>query len=472
MAEYLFQGKLDNSVHEITYDQICELYEDNKREEEEGRKVTASSYRGENFYDGKNDLQSFWEEVSYRDPKTAGYRIYYPHGVVIQQSARRNFYRGENYLYPESIPTLLRNLKKYDNQKDREFYRFVADMRVAEFKAFLRKFDHVKNWNYCDVLYDALAQHYGLETGWLDITNDFNVALFFATCCWKDGKWEPLSKEQIETKNPYGMIFHMPSNRMTMRWLFAINDFIQWTGKVVGKNEKGKNIVRQKDKPDVVTRKNLVYPLGFQPFMRCHMQSGFGIYMREPFPLQEDSEFEKLKFKQSEKLSRKVFELMDGGKKIYPHEGLNQVQFVIDEIKNMTEFSEDAFNEALYRNHYYRMEDRQQCLKDIENFEINGHKIKITTGHSWNLSSGRRKKIDAAYNDFSLEKDYGIQIIERKQVPGPSGMYEPWMLASSDDEPGIADFKVREHVECGDSIVTRYMMDGLATMMTAQLQDF
>ena len=178
---------------------------------------------------------------------------------MIQQSARRNFYRGENDLYPESIPTLLRNLKKYDNQKDRELYRFVADMRVAEFKAFLRKFDHVKNWNYCDVLYDALAQHYGLETGWLDITNDFNVALFFATCCWKDGKWEPLSKEQIETKNPYGMIFHMPSNRMTMRWLFAINDFIQWTGEVIGQNEKGENIVRQKDKPDVVTGKNLVY---------------------------------------------------------------------------------------------------------------------------------------------------------------------------------------------------------------------
>ena len=213
---------------------------------------------------------------------------------MIQQSARRNFYRGENDLYPESIPTLLRNLKKYDNQKDRELYCFVADMRVAEFKAFLRKFDHVKNWNYCDVLYDALAQHYGLETGWLDITNDFN--------------------------------------------------------------------------------------------------------------------------------------------------------------------------EALYRNHYYRMEDRQQCLKDIENFEINGHKIKITTGHSWNLSSGRRKKIDAAYNDFSLEKDYGIQIIERKQVTEPSGMYEPWMLASSADEPGIADFKVREHVGCEDridSIVTRYMDDNL-----------
>ena len=31
-------------------------------------------------------------------------------------------------------------------------------------------------------------------------------------------------------------------------------------------------------------------------------------------------------------------------------------------------------------------------------------------------------------------------ITERKQIPVPSGMYEPWMLAGSEDEPGIVDF--------------------------------
>lgn len=187
--EYLFQGKLDNTVHEITYEQIGKLIIDNEREEEEGKQITASSNRGENYYDGKNDRFAFYKEYLYRDPKTAGFRIYYPHGVIIEQSMRRNYYRGENRIYPESIPTLLRNLKKYTTCKEKELYRMVADMRIAEFKALLNKFDHVKNWNYCDVIYEVLAQHYGLETGWLDVTNDFKIALFFAVCYWCDGVW-------------------------------------------------------------------------------------------------------------------------------------------------------------------------------------------------------------------------------------------------------------------------------------------
>ena len=150
--EYLFQGKLDNTVHEITYEQIGELLIDNEREEEEGKQITASSNRGENYYDGKNDRFAFYKEYLYRDPKTAGFRTYYPHGVIIEQSMRRNYYRGENRIYPESIPTLLRNLKKHTTSKEKELYRMVADMRIAEFKALLNKFDHVKDSKLCDKL--------------------------------------------------------------------------------------------------------------------------------------------------------------------------------------------------------------------------------------------------------------------------------------------------------------------------------
>lgn len=46
MAEYLFQGTLDNTVQDISYEQIKQLYEDNRREEAEGRRITQSSYRG------------------------------------------------------------------------------------------------------------------------------------------------------------------------------------------------------------------------------------------------------------------------------------------------------------------------------------------------------------------------------------------------------------------------------------------
>lgn len=470
--EYLFQGKLDNTVHEITYDQIEELLRDNEREEVEGKQITESSNRGENFYNGINDNFAFYKECLYRDPKTAGFRTYYPHGVVIEQSMRRNYYRGENRIYPESIPTLLRNLKKYTSLKEKELYRVVADMRIAEFKALLNKFDHVKKWNYCDVIYEVLAQHYGLETGWLDITNDLKVALFFATCYWRDGNWYPLTQEMIDGDYQYGMIFHMPSNRIPMKWITAVEDFCAWTSEVIGKNEYGENIVKKKERPSICREPGVIYPLGFQPFMRCHMQSGYGMYMREPYSLQQNIEFEKLKFKQSVELSQRVFDMMDGGKKIYPHEGLGQVQFIIDEIRKLTCFSKEAFEYALYRNHYYSFADREKCLEDLQDFSIDGQNIKIIEDHPWKLSSGRKKRIDSTYSSFSLEKDYGIIISERKQIPGPSPMYEPWMLRSVEDEPGTIDFKLRENVECGDSIMSRNMIGLLATLMTAKLQDF
>src|SRR5690554_4004012 len=115
MAEYLFKGTLDNTVHDISYEQIKQLYEDNKREEAEGRHITQSSYRGESYYTDKNFQEEFFKEFLYRDPLTAGMRVQYPHGVIIQQSQRRNFYRGENQQYESSVPSLLRTLNNPAN---------------------------------------------------------------------------------------------------------------------------------------------------------------------------------------------------------------------------------------------------------------------------------------------------------------------------------------------------------------------
>ena len=478
MAEYLFKGQLDNTVHDLSYEQIRQLYLDNRREEREGQRITASSYRGENYYDGINDHQiALQREYLYRDPKTAGMRMYYPHGVVIEQSMRRNYYRGENQLFPESLPSLHRALKKYDTKKDKELYRMVADMRVAEFSYLLQKFRHVQEWQGSDILYESLAQHYGLETGWLDITTDFNVALFFATCYWDRDlqKWQPLTRKQTEASEmtKYGMIYHMPSNRMPMRWTHAIPKFMPWSDKVVGHTDEGNAIYEHLDYPaysgDVG---NLIYPLGFQPFMRCHMQNGYGIYMRSAKPLQQDYEFEKLRFRHSEKLSRAVFELMEGGDLIYPHEGLKQAEFIIEEIRRTCTFSEDAFHYALYRNHYYRLEDAKQCKKDLGEFLVDGKPIVIQERVPWKISSGRRRRIDALYLDFSLEREYGIMIMERTKIPPPSPMFEPWMLPEEEGEPGVVDFKHREKVTCGSSIVERDLFNLMHTLMTASLPDF
>lgn len=482
MAEYLFErhdATSANQVHDISFEDIKELCSDNRREERACQKMTFSSYRGENFINQteRYGRYGFYKDYTERDPRTSGYQIFYPHGTVIQQAMRKNFYRGESQIYEKSEPSLLRTLKRYKSLQEKELYRLIADMRVYEFSFLLQKFDHVKAWKkYSDVLYDTLAQHYGLETGWLDITSDFNVALFFANCYYRDGKWHPLkdSDTEIDEQHKYGMIFHCPSWQMSMRMIEEIqNQYSPITSKVIEKDENGNPVQYEVLKHPIFRAKpqNIALPIGFQPFMRCSMQNGYGIYMRESTPLQQDVAFEKLRFRHSEKLANWIFEKMQGGELIYPHEGLTQAQFVIDNIRGLCEFSEKAFRYAVYRSHYYSLADIDKARKDLQGFSVDGKFIKIIDGHAWKISSGRRKRIDEAYSDFSLERTYGTRIISRKNTSG-TGMFAPWMLMTSEEEPGGVDFEPLRSQYDVDSVVSRNGISLLNMVMTAKAPDF
>lgn len=460
-GNYLFQGKLTNTVHDVTEDQLNKLRKEYLKEVRENYKVTNASYMGENYYGKFDFLVAVNRECLYRDQKTDGMRVKYPHGVVLQQAKFRNYYRGEPQIYTKSQPTLLRKLEVYRNKEEKELYRMVADMRIAEFKALLEKFEHVQQWDISDIQYEALAQHYGLETGWLDITTDFDVAMFFATCWWdkEEKRWKPLTKEQTELseETKYGMIFHMPSWYMSQRWGFEIEKF--------GDFSKG-------------LPNNLIYPIGFQPFMRCSMQNGYGIYMQKPKPLQEDIGFEKLRFRHSEELSKKVFERMKGGELIYPHEGLSGVEFLIDQIKTLTDFAEESFLYALQRSHMFRMKDQEICRRKLEVFYVDGKKITIRPDSIWHISRDRRRMIDGNYLGFDVEQFYDICIRERK-ICGSKGetvganMYEPYMLSDDDsvESPGILDFKPREMTGVMNMwMITQMQM--LQTLVTRNARDF
>jgi hypothetical protein len=375
------------------------------------------------------------------------------------------------------LRTLNNEKNGYNTRKSKELYRLVADMRIAEFSFLLNKLEHVQNWNACDVFYEVLAQHYGIESGWLDITSDFNVALFFATCIFDSGKWRPLTKvdTEMEEATKYGMIFHMPSNRMPMRWTANVERFAD-TGDEIGKTDEANARYELLTHPKYYEKHfNLIYPIGFQPFMRCSMQDSYGVYMRKSTPLQDDIEFQKLKFRHCEKLSQDVFEMMEGGKKIYPHEGLLQVQFIIDQIRKSTVFSREALLYALYRSQYYRVEDEKTALSDLAGFSVKvdgvDRKVEIVDRSPWKISSGRRKRIDAIYSDFSVERSYGISILDRRVIPGGASMFEPWMQLEYEDSPGAMDYKAREMIGC-ENLWTRDYMNILVTVKYAHLQDF
>ena len=475
MADYILprNSNKNDKRPNITYKELEKLYYDNFREEEEGKRLTAEAYEKINkpFKENKKiDPIQFIRESS-RDPQISGLRVQYPHGTIIQQSMRRNYYRGEREIYPESIPSLLRKLKKYDNKKDKELYRLVADMRIKEFEMLLNRFEHVKEWKDSDVLYEILAQHYGLETCWLDITSDFNVALFFANCRYdNDAKcWYPLTNEETHTgieEKKYGIIYHIPSSIMTLRWDQSLDYFSNVL-------EDDKEHYRFLEHP--IYRglpQNLVYPIGFQPFMRCHMQNAYGIYMRnDRQPLNKDTDFEILIFEHDENFARWIYEEMDKGKLIYPHEGLKDAQFIIDDIANTTQFSEAAYYYALQRNHYYRLEDDMQCRKDLAKFVINDSHIEIMNRSTWKLSSGRCKKINKKYEYFNLQDWYNIQIITRKVIPAGSGIFQHWMLMEEENELGTIDMQSHELQEFS-SLWSRYLISILASKAENVLSDF
>lgn len=402
---------LSNEPYEISYKDIQQIYQQNRRDLEECKQVTESTYRGESYYagDGRpgNDKvgdfrMAFFKEVLYRDMKTAGYMMQYPHGVVIGQGRTNSFYRGENQIFAKSQSTLYRSLEKFNTDEEKKLYRFVFKMRIAEFGIFLCRLGIVQFWlrNYGDVLFEPLAQHYGLETEWLDITSDFNVALFFATCGWDAirKRWYPLTKKQTEIKpeTQYGVIFHIPewqasSTSMTMG--------LEWEGKA--------EFLR-----------NVILPIGYQPFMRCHSQHAYGIHMETPYPLQDDFTFEKLHFRHSERLSREVFELMDGGKKIYPQEGLNDFADIIDKICTTTEFSQEAFDYAMENTEFFSTAaEAEAALSEIIILE---RPIKIVKNHNpIQVSRQRIRALNRKYEGFSIEKAYGIKLTSR------SVMYKP-----------------------------------------------
>lgn len=475
MADYIIHRNSDesNKIPNITYKDLEKLYYDNLREEEEGKRLTAEAYEKINKSLSENkkfDPIQFVRESS-RDPQISGLRVQYPHGTIVQQSMRRNYYRGEREIYPESIPSLLRSLKKYNNKKDRELYRFVADMRIKEFEILLNRFEHVKKWKDSDVLYEILAQHYGLETCWLDITSDFNVALFFANCRYDNNikSWLPLTNKETNTgkeEKKYGIIYHIPSSIMTLRW----NQSLDYFSNVLEDNKEHYSILKHPIYRGLL--QNLVYPVGFQPFMRCHMQNAYGIYMRnDKQPLNKDTDFEVLIFEHDENFAHWIYEKMDKGKLIYPHEGLKEAQFIIDDIANTTQFSEVAYYYALQRNHYYRLEDDMQCRKDLSKFILNNQPVEIKDRSSWRLSSGRCKKINKKYEYFNLQDWYNIQILTRKVIPAGAGIFQHWMLMEEENELGVVDMKAHELQEFS-SLWDRFYISTLVSMIEGKLADF
>lgn len=323
--------------------------------EEEGNEVLANVEKSKNLVDIIVN--------SMVDGLRPGQVILNNDKYVWSQGYARNYYRGENGYYKISKSSLHRGLSDDVASK---LKLFIGYLKQFEFYNVLFRLNIIKNWD-CQKMHEldltAIAQHYGIRTGYLDITSDLKVALFFACCKW-DGelnKWVPLSKIDFEKRDSrenianiggdsrYGVIFTAPVDVCNMSNILQIE-------------------TKDKEKIKKMSRMVFVKPIGYQPFMRCSFQSGYTIPVKDiRFNLFQDIGFHKFKFRLTEEICNWIYDEMEQGKKIYPNE-VNGLTEIVNKINQTKIFSKDAFDKAF--EVYKPQKSKEEIIELLKNENI------------------------------------------------------------------------------------------------------
>lgn len=185
----------------------------------------------------------------------------------------------------------------------------------------------------------GMAQHYELHTDYLDITNNFDVASFFATCKYQNGKYIPLGY----VSKP-GVIYQI--------YDFSLPPFIE------SKNNQGIEVEF----------------LGWQPLPRPEQQRASVLKMSRNTNLDTLSGIQKHYFKHSSKQSRKIWKQFNEGKTLFPHDSAADLA---NECQKLNSFTKEQTRKAFERLELWsgeKINNQEQILDSlkIEIIDSNG----------------------------------------------------------------------------------------------------
>lgn len=351
-------------------------------EEQENYNLEYTKYRKENpdiskkillRGNRKDILSEFFNQGNIN-----GHIISYPHGRVIRYGMKNYYFRGENALYKKSNSSLNRVLNQ-NNCNNIELEKFKISLKVIHFSKELDKLKQVQEWSiFGDVFGYAIAQHYGLATNLIDITDRLAVALFFATCIYdqKLEKYRPLCEEDIR-KEPYGYLYIKKNI-----------DFLELD-------------------------KLKIYPIGYQPFTRCHKQKGYFIVdtLDKNYDIQSEG-FEKLKFKHSVEFSKEIFSKFKSGDELFNYENSKVIKNLLKRIDNSKEFSIKNFKEAF--ENYKEGLSGNLSEEEIKNLLVE-NKINLVDEKNF-LSKDEIENLDKKWNLENLLKEEELFIGSSKII--------------------------------------------------------
>ena len=212
-------------------------------------------------------------------------------------------------------------IKHYNLQCGANLYRcedlksaFIEVCRTIAFEIFLEKHPFIQFINSIqDDIYinkTAIAQHYELKTPYLDLTSNFDVASFFATCELINGKYKPYKGKE------YGIIY-------------VFNETFNHAQKQ-GYDINFENI-------------------GWQPLPRPEQQKA------STYKLKQNENFADFKYVQSflfshnRTQSKKIWERFDKGKLLFPKDSIRDIAEIFKKLNSFTlneiELAETRFTE-------------------------------------------------------------------------------------------------------------------------------
>jgi hypothetical protein len=223
------------------------------------------------------------------------------------------FYRGEHKVFNSTKSKLAREINDKDNKEDIVAKLLIQNLQILFLGDYITSIKNIDKWNLSTIFVELIAQHYGISTQYLDLTDDIGVALFFA--CTKinsNNELDYLKKEDLDNDfGQYGVIH-------------KINVF--------GNLEK-------------------VSQIGYQPFTRCHRQRGYYIdtykYGFHNYDLSKEESSVKYCFKRTESFCKKIFDYFDSGKYLFSKKDENIFEKAIDKIKKIKEYNQEDYDIAV-----------------------------------------------------------------------------------------------------------------------------
>jgi len=307
-----------------------------------------------------------------------GFQFTFPvAGCVMTKTKSRYFYRGENAFYKSSKASIFRG----GDDTSADIKPLIDRLRYYECFNLLNQFDAVKRWGYSEVNWLALAQHYGLKTQMIDITSNLKTALFFA-CCKRgdDNKYRPLEKSDFEYKNSRK---HVAQLNGDSRYAILYRTPTEIT-----------DMQRAQESKDATY--GLITPVGYQPFMRCSHQDAFTLLAKDDkYDLLADPMFDMYKIRLDEDLCNWIFEEMDRGNAVFPHDDVPDITQEIESINQQTVFTESVFMKFI-NSHILNEYVHRQILSKY------GYSIKWKTNV---IDAERFDKINLLYNvNIAMDK--------------------------------------------------------------------